>query len=758
MLSSRTILLSLLSIACITTVLYYTLFPEGHHILLGKHSPAESVNSMAAASEDAFSKAERFTPEVLLSAPRRGPAIPNPAGELAVYTVSTYSFEAHKKTTEIRTLNIGNGQSQLLSNEEKIKSPGWVSNNEILWLKTDGNGTTLVIGDAGKVGNTYVAGTVSAPVSDIKLKIVDDHRVAVALVAKAKPNGDLFSPDEQVEPRSSAKLYDHVFVRHWDEYVTPNRDAIWHGVLQREQVTSKFSLGELTNVLKNSKLESPIPTFGELDNFDISVAAICFVAKDPDLNPAVNTKSNFYIVRIEGFPDSLTYSAPVKVQVKGIDGASTSPSFSSDGGRAVFLQMRENGYESDKNRLFVVNVKDPDNTTELLKTDDGNGLWDRSPASVTFSSDQQTLLLTAEENGVGKLFRLSLLANEDVSTLPEPLTHKGQVNEFKSLGQATSQLLLSCSNLIDNSFYAILDHEAPNPKIDVVSSLSHNGSYFSLSQDQVSEIWFEGAENHKVHAWVIKPSTFDSEKQYPLAYLIHGGPQGSWTEAWSTRWNPAVFAEQGYVVVSPDPTGSTGYGQKFTDDIKEQWGGRPYQDLVKGFQFIEDHLEFVDMSRAVALGASYGGYMMNWMQGQPLGKKFKALVCHDGSLVLPAQLSSDEQYFPNHDLGSRPPTIEPHAWDKWSPHHYISNWTTPMLVIHNELDYRLPISEGLAMFNILQERGVHSRFLSFPNENHWVLGEENSLVWHTVVLNFINSFVSLPPYKDEKALGVIVQN
>ena len=221
--------------------------------------------------------------------------------------------------------------------------------------------------------------------------------------------------------------------------------------------------------------------------------------------------------------------------------------------------------------------------------------------------------------------------------------------------------------------------------------------------------------------------------------------------------NPLVFAEQGYVVILPDPTGSTGYGQHFTDSIKDQWGGRPYNDLVNGFNYVKNNLHFVDTQRSVALGASYGGYMMAWIQGQQLAKEFKALVCHDGSFNLPAQLASDEQYFPNREFGG-PATDASHGWEKWSPHHHIANWTTPMLVIHNELDYRLPISDGLAMFNVLQERQIKSRFLSFPNENHWVLKEENSLVWHTVVLNWINSFVDLPLYKDEADLGIVVQN
>ena len=202
------------------------------------------------------------------------------------------------------------------------------------------------------------------------------------------------------------------------------------------------------------------------------------------------------------------------------------------------------------------------------------------------------------------------------------------------------------------------------------------------------------------------------------------------------------------MVICPNPTGSTGYGQDFVDAITESWGGLPYEDLVNGFEHIKEHLSYVDTDKAVALGASYGGYMMNWFQGHPLGRAFKALVCHDGVFSMANQISSDEQYFPNHDLGG-PYWTSKETWEKWSPHRFTGDWSTPMLVVHNELDYRLPISEGLAMFNVLQEKGIESRFLSFSDENHWVLKEENSLVWHTVVLNWINKFVGLPPYKED---------
>jgi len=266
---------------------------------------------------------------------------------------------------------------------------------------------------------------------------------------------------------------------------------------------------------------------------------------------------------------------------------------------------------------------------------------------------------------------------------------------------------------------------------------------------------------------VYKPSNFEEGKKYPLALLIHGGPQGAWGDSWSTRWNPAVYAEQGYVVITPNITGSTGYGQAFTDAIRKDWGGAPYNDLVNVMDWVEKNMPEVDMTRAVALGASYGGYMVNWLQGHDLGRRFKALVCHDGIFSFAGGLlATEELYFPFHDLGGTPwyspsgnQTTDDakqafgqtslDAWNKNDPSRYLDHWQTPQLVIHNEKDYRLCISEGLAAFNVLQARGIDSQFLTFPDENHWVLAPENSLVWHKVVLNWINKYVGLPAYCED---------
>jgi dipeptidyl aminopeptidase/acylaminoacyl peptidase len=288
-----------------------------------------------------------------------------------------------------------------------------------------------------------------------------------------------------------------------------------------------------------------------------------------------------------------------------------------------------------------------------------------------------------------------------------------------------------------------------------ISSNSRTGSLFGLSRNQVDEIYWAGANKDvetNVHAWVIKPWNFDPKKKYPLAYLVHGGPQGAWTDSWSTRWNPAVYAEQGFVVVSPNPTGSTGYGQDFVDAIQGQWGGLPYEDLVLGFEYIKDHLDYVDTDRAVALGASYGGYMMNWFQGHDLGRKFKALVTHDGVFSMTSQLASEELYFPFHDLKG-PLWENPDAWSEWDPSRFAGKWETPNLIIHSDLDYRLTMNEGLSAFNVLQSRGIESQLLNFPDENHWVLKPENSLVWHEVVLDWINAHVGLEKYTVARARG-----
>lgn len=326
--------------------------------------------------------------------------------------------------------------------------------------------------------------------------------------------------------------------------------------------------------------------------------------------------------------------------------------------------------------------------------------------------DDLELFVAAEMHGRVKLWELPS-SPSDAKQLPVAIYEDGCVANAKLLGEGP-RLFLTARSLIDSAGYSVLD---PSTKSMLrISTCSKDGKSFGLSRSQCVELWYPGSAGYDNHALVVRPSDFDASKKYPLAFLIHGGPQAAWLDDWSTRWNPAIFAEQGYVAVCPNPTGSTGYGQRHTDAIRCNWGGSPYEDLVKCFEYLENKVDYIDTTHAVALGASYGGYMINWIQGHELGRKFKALVCHDGTFSTLNQWSTEELFL-EHDFGST-------LWEsreiyaKWDPARHVGNWAMPQLVIHNELDYRLPISEGLAMFNVLQARGVPSKLLVFSDENH----------------------------------------
>ncbi|TVY89307.1 Dipeptidyl-peptidase [Lachnellula willkommii] len=686
-------------------------------------------------------RANKFTPEVLLSAPRRTPATPNAEGTLALFTVSTYSFQSHSKTNEIRVLDIKTGQTKLLVSDLGVSEPTWLGEESlVLWLKGGEKGTTnLVLADAENLENKpEIVQTFNGSVSNIKVTRIDDHNIALAVTGLATPSGELYNAETAEKPRSTGRVYDKLFVRQWDAYLTENTSAIWYTTLTKGlKGPSVVTVEPLKNALAGHSvsLESPVPPFGGAGDYDISKNGIIFVAKDPKLDPANHTKTDLYFIPLRTFKEQQAPS-PQIVKTGNLKGYSSSPAFSPDAKSVAFARMKSDQYESDKPRLLLVpGITDLSNVQEFYETKDGEGKWDLRPEAIVWGKDGKELYVTAEENGHGKLFKLPA-SPRHANDLPTAIISDGTVTDVKVL--PNNHLFISSNSLVDNSVYAIYNPEKPS-EFSTVSSSAKGGKTFGLSQHQIEEFWYKGAEDYKVHAWVVKPSFFKKDQKYPLAYLIHGGPQGAWNESWSTRWNPAVFAEQGYVVVTPNPTGSTGYGMDFQNGIRNNWGGRPYVDLVKGFEYIEENLSYVDTSRAVALGASYGGYMVNWIQGHPLGRKFKALVTHDGVFSTLNQYSSEELFFPHHDFGG---TLWQNRenYEKWDPAAHLKDWATPHLIIHNELDYRLPIAEGLAPFNVLQTKGIDSKFLTFPDENHWVLKPENSLVWHREVLGWINKY------------------
>ncbi|GAP87371.1 putative prolyl oligopeptidase [Rosellinia necatrix] len=689
--------------------------------------------------------ATKFTPEVLLSAPRRSPAVPNSAGKLALYTVSQYSFETHSKKYAFKLLDISSGHSTELFDDPAYSEPTWISEHDFAFVKKADDHSAvsyLMTANALDIGaGAHVIQSFKCSISNLKAKDIGSGIVALALTAPTTSSGDMHDALNEKKPHSTARVYSSLFARHWDTWVSKHRDAVFYGALQKDETSGKYQLqgSGFVNALAGTKLECPVPTFGGAADFDIGKKGLVFLSKDPEINPALWTKTDVYYVPLKTFTEEKP-PAPQVVKTGQLQGYSGSPTFSHDGNRLAFTRMRHKQYESDKTRLLLIpDIDDLSNVQEFYKTDNGDGGWDLRPESIVWSNNDSELYVTAEEKGRQLVFKLPS-SPLDATELPQPLTKDGAVGNISNLSSSDNRLFLTSSSLVDNSSYTILDPDSKDRLL--VSSASKEGKTLGLSRSQFDEFWFEGDGDYQGHALVVKPSNFDPTKKYPLAFLIHGGPQGAWGDSWSTRWNPAIFAEQGYVAVMPNPTGSTGYGQQYVDDIALNWGGRPYNDLVNCFEHIAKNISYIDTSNAVALGASYGGFMINWIQGHPLGRKFKALVCHDGIFSTLSDWSSEELFFIMHDMGGTPWENRGH-YEKWDPAAFVGEWATPQLVIHSELDYRLPISEGLAAFNALQTRGVPSKFLTFPDENHWVLKPENSLVWHKEVLGWINKYTGL---------------
>jgi dipeptidyl aminopeptidase/acylaminoacyl peptidase len=546
---------------------------------------------------------------------------------------------------------------------------------------------------------------------------------------------------------NSGLVYDETFERQWDTWVGP-KSKVLIGV-SLAKVGAKWVLGETyVNVLKGTGLSSPVEPFGETDDFDISQTHVIFTAKDPRLPKAMHTKQNIYLVAHDG--------KDLRVLTSGIQGATHSPVFSPSGDKVAWLELALDGHESDRAKVVVYDLKE---NVRFTITED----WDRSPDSIIFSPSSTLIYATTGDHARIKIFALAVPptppSNSTQTTQPTALTSSGSISGFTPIPGGRATFALS-SLTSPNEVYELSGLEAAERDIlagrtaDVKVTLTRLTSFSSagLQGKDLSpgkDFWFKGtAEEQDTHGYVITPPGFERgvNGKWPAVLLIHGGPESAWFDQWSTRWNPNVFASQGYVVVAINPTGSTSFGQKFTDGINKNWGGRPIQDLLAGWRYILQEYPEIDQNRTAAAGASYGGYAINWIQGNPeLGFGFKALVCHDG--VFDSTYNSyatDELFFFNHEWGGRP--WEPTAFEvsrKYSPAYTVAKWSTPQLTIHSSKDYRLPESDGISVFHALQQLGVPSRLLIFPDENHWVINAGNSLKWHYEVFRWFDQFIGL---------------
>ena len=344
------------------------------------------------------------------------------------------------------------------------------------------------------------------------------------------------------------------------------------------------------------------------------------------------------------------------------------------------------------------------------------------------------LYLTAENQGRSDIFRLRLSGGD-----PLPILTAATNGDLQVSRDGRTLVFSQASLAAPAEIFVGTLNGAEGQVLKGVTRITHANLGLAAFRLRAAEsVTFDGAGGAVNQAWMVKPPDFREGQKYPLLYLVHGGPQNSWHDGWTYRWNAQVFASAGYVVFMPNPHGSTGFGQAFTDEISGDWGGQPFDDLMKGADFAES-LPYVDRTRMGAAGASYGGYMMNWFLGHT--DRFKAIVCHAGVFNLTSMYGATEElWFPEWDLGGTPWT-NPESYDKWSPHRYAKNFKTPTLVTHGEIDFRVPIGEGLQLFTTLQRQGVPSKMVYFPDEGHWINKPANSVLWYHAFIEWMDRWV-----------------
>lgn len=512
--------------------------------------------------------------------------------------------------------------------------------------------------------------------------------------------------DDTAAKKSSGVVYDGLFVRHWDTWADGRRSRLFVAALPEGKAKPVSSATSLTDRLDG---DAPSKPFGGADEYTWSpdgasvVAAIRVAGK----GEAWSTNFDLYQVAADGSsaPVNLTASNPAW---------DTGPVFSADGKTLFYRAMKRPGFEADRFGLMAMDLATKQ-VSEIAPS------WDRSADGIVVSKDGATIYTTAQDVGQHPLFAVDV-----ASGAAKPVVAEGSISAFDIAGDtlAFTRNTLKTGDQLFTTTLAGAPLRAITPSAqDMLKDVSFG---------DFEQFTFTGWNNETVHGYVVKPHDYVEGQKYPVAFLIHGGPQGSFGNGWSYRWNPQTYAGQGYAVVMIDFHGSTGYGQAFTDAISQHWGDRPLEDLQKGWAAAQQKYAFLDGGKACALGASYGGYMINWIAGN-WNEPWKCLVNHDGVFDTRSMgYVTEELWFTEWENGGTP-FDRPENYEKFNPVNHVAKWRVPMLVVQGEKDYRVPVDQGLSTFTALQRKGIESKLLYFPDENHWVLKPQNSILWHDTV-------------------------
>lgn len=664
-----------------------------------------------------------MTAEDLATLKRVGAPAVSPNENWVAFGVTETEPESYKRSTALYLLDLTKPNAAPLRIADKAgaseHSPAFSADGSMLYYLSDASESEqlwqVAITAGGQEGEPVQASDLKADIAGFKLSPARNKVAVWGDIAKDCPT---FGCDEEnggdgnraLPGPGTGREYDELFVRHWSSWETPgNYSRIFAFDLQDGKLS-----GDGTALDGDLIGDSPSKPFGggEEIAWFMQGDGLAFTLRKADRNEPKSTDLNIYGVGISGG----------KPKIKPMPGNSEAtdnlPAFAPNDELFAWAAMERPGYESDRMvvKLLNKNSKEPRVLT---------GDWDRSVNSITWTADSKALIVTAQEILDNPAFQIDI-ADGKVTRL----TKGGSVGNITPLKDG-SMIYTMRSLQAPNDIY----RRATDGTVTQLTNI--NGKELAaIDKVDVQRFDFKGAGGDQVWGQIIKPA--GAKGKLPMAFLVHGGPQGSFGNSWSTRWNPKVMAAQGYAVVTIDFHGSTGYGQEFTDSINQDWGGKPLEDLKLGYAAALKIDKQIDGTRSCALGASYGGYMMNWISSQ-WPDQFDCIINHAGVFDFRAMaLSTEELWFDQWDHGG-PWTTRPNP-EKWNPVNHIDKWKTPTLVIHGEKDFRIPYTQSLMAFTALQENNVPSKLLIFPDENHWVLKGKNSVQWHRTVFDWMKKW------------------
>lgn len=635
----------------------------------------------------------------------------SPDGAWIAYDAATPDLVANASHSAIFLVSASGGPSKQISDGKKQDSgPAWSPDGKtIAYVSNRGGGASQIFlydvaaGESRKVSDLQGgAGNVKwMPDGSALLAVSDiyaDCGVDPACI-KTKTTAEEQNP-------TKAHIVTSLLYRHWKSWQPTTRSHILFVPVN----------GGAARDLTPGGFDAPPFSLGGGDEFDVSPDGKELVfARDTEQNPELSTNSDLFIVPIRG-------GEPKRITAR--RGADTSPKYSPDGRWIAWRSQSRAGYESDLWELWLYD-RGPASAHRLAPS------FDNWVESIAWAPDSKSIYITAPEKTKFAIYEVGVkdggahLVWNEASAGALTISGDGKTIYFdrSSLTRPTD-------------IYSL--HRAGDGPMRSTQITHDNDALLGALSMNASDVWYAGAARGEVQALIVKPPMFDPSKKYPAIVLIHGGPQGGWGDSWSYRWNPQIFAARGYVVFMPNPRGSYGYGQKFVEEISGDWGGKAYDDIMSGVDTLAA-MPFVDGRRIGAAGGSFGGYMVDWILGHT--DRFRALVSHAGVYNLESMYGvTEEVWFPEWEFKGNP-WDNPELYDKWSPNKFVKNFRTPTLVTHGELDYRVPINQGLELFTALQRRGIPSKLLVYPDEGHWVLKPQNSKLWYATVGDWFDQWL-----------------